>query len=41
MLKDITPHKYSYFHLDKARDIAIISLILGTELRVFEVTISS
>ncbi|PFJ58613.1 hypothetical protein COJ10_24480 [Bacillus thuringiensis] len=37
MLKDISPKKYSFFQRDKERDIAIISLILGTGLRVFEV----
>lgn len=44
MLKDISPRKYSFFQRDKERDIAIISLILGTGLRVSEVaslTISS
>ncbi|SEG86747.1 hypothetical protein SAMN04487919_1489 [Bacillus sp. ok061] len=37
MLKDISPQKYSFFQRDKERDIAIISLILGTGLRVSEV----
>ncbi|MDR4248475.1 tyrosine-type recombinase/integrase, partial [Bacillus thuringiensis] len=37
ILKDITPKKYNYFQRDKERDIAIISLILGTWLRVSEV----
>ncbi|PGL80365.1 tyrosine recombinase XerS [Bacillus thuringiensis] len=44
MLKHISPKKYSFFQRDKERDIAIISLILGTGLRVSEVaslTISS
>ncbi|MEE6185185.1 tyrosine recombinase XerS [Bacillus pretiosus] len=44
MLKDISPQKYSFFQRDKERDIVIISLILGTGLRVSEVaslTISS
>ncbi|OTX91464.1 hypothetical protein BK726_10960 [Bacillus thuringiensis serovar londrina] len=40
----MSPKKYSFFQRDKERDIAIISLILGTGLQVSEVaslTISS
>ncbi len=37
MLKGISQRKYSFFQRDKGRDIAIITLILGTGLRVSEV----
>ncbi|AKR38843.1 Hypothetical protein NF53_p5089 (plasmid) [Bacillus thuringiensis serovar indiana] len=40
ILKDISPKKYSFFQRDKERNIAIISLILGTGLRVSEVASS-
>lgn len=36
ILKETSPRKYSYFLRNKERDIAIISLILGSGLRVSE-----